>query len=120
MDGSKRSNHSNAFMFGFWKNKRIVLFDTLLTQKRDEIVAILAHELGHWANYHMLIGMVTVFFQMFCILFVFKEIVFREDVYKSFGFRTVNPGIGFFLFGNLFTPVSFSKYTHRLFFVSAQ
>jgi STE24 endopeptidase len=47
MDGSKRSSHSNAFMFGFFKNKRIVLFDTLLTQVHDnEILAILGHELG--------------------------------------------------------------------------
>ena len=47
MDGSKRSSHSNAFMFGFMKNKRIVLFDTLLEQVHDdEILAILGHELG--------------------------------------------------------------------------
>jgi STE24 endopeptidase len=47
MDGSKRSSHSNAFMFGFFKNKRIVLFDTLLKQVHDdEILAILGHELG--------------------------------------------------------------------------
>ena len=49
MDGSKRSSHSNAFMFGFFKNKRIVLFDTLLTQVHDdEILAILGHELGEY------------------------------------------------------------------------
>ena len=47
MDGSKRSSHSNAFMFGFFRNKRIVLFDTLVRQVRDdEILAILGHELG--------------------------------------------------------------------------
>ena len=47
MDGSKRSSHSNAFMFGFFNNKRIVLFDTLLQQvDEDEILAILGHELG--------------------------------------------------------------------------
>ena len=47
MDGSKRSSHSNAFMFGFFKNKRIVLFDTLMEQVHDdEILAILGHELG--------------------------------------------------------------------------
>jgi STE24 endopeptidase len=47
MDGSKRSSHSNAFMFGFGSNKRIVLFDTLMEQVHDdEILAILGHELG--------------------------------------------------------------------------
>lgn len=49
MDGSKRSSHSNAFMFGFGNNKRIVLFDTLLEQvEEDEILAILGHELGQY------------------------------------------------------------------------
>ncbi|KAL7524273.1 hypothetical protein ACHAXR_002109 [Thalassiosira sp. AJA248-18] len=49
MDGSKRSSHSNAFMFGFMKNKRIVLFDTLMQQVHDdEILAILGHELGEF------------------------------------------------------------------------
>merc|ERR1719512_78646 len=53
MDGSKRSSHSNAFMFGFGKNKRIVLFDTLMDQvSDDEILAILGHELGHWKLGH--------------------------------------------------------------------
>ena len=54
MDGSKRSSHSNAFMFGFFKNKRIVLFDTLMDQVHDdEILAILGHELGEffWAKH---------------------------------------------------------------------
>ena len=52
MDGSKRSSHSNAFMFGFFKNKRIVLFDTLMEQVHDdEILAILGHELGKSSFY---------------------------------------------------------------------
>ena len=53
IDGSKRSQHSNAYMYGFGKNKRIVLFDTLISQATTkEIVAVLAHELGHWALSH--------------------------------------------------------------------
>jgi STE24 endopeptidase len=51
MDGSKRSSHSNAFMFGFGNNKRIVLFDTLMEQvEEDEILAILGHELGQYVH----------------------------------------------------------------------
>lgn len=47
MDGSKRSAHSNAYMYGFFKNKRIVLFDTLIEQcDEEQVVAVLAHELG--------------------------------------------------------------------------
>merc|ERR1712203_879801 len=48
IDGSKRSAHSNAYFFGFWKYKRIVLYDTLLHLKHEDILAILCHELGHW------------------------------------------------------------------------
>ncbi|KAH8044293.1 hypothetical protein JL722_14771 [Aureococcus anophagefferens] len=55
VDGSKRSGHSNAYMYGFFKSKRIVLFDTLLKQMtNEEIVGVLAHELGHWAHGHVL------------------------------------------------------------------
>ena len=54
MDGSKRSAHSNAYFYGFWKYKRIVLYDTLLVQlTNEEIVAVIAHEMGHWKFKHI-------------------------------------------------------------------
>ena len=54
MDGSKRSSHSNAYFSGFGKNKRIALFDTLLEQMDDdEIVAVIAHEVGHYKLKHI-------------------------------------------------------------------
>merc|ERR1719460_3031173 len=60
IDGSKRSSHSNAYFFGFWKWKRIVLYDTLLHLKHEDILAILCHELGHWkfnhVNFNLLIS----------------------------------------------------------------
>lgn len=67
VEGSKRSSHSNAYMYGFHKNKRIVLYDTLVKGfcksedgdnkaetgcEVDEIVGVLAHELGHWKYSH--------------------------------------------------------------------
>ena len=53
IDGSKRSAHSNAYMYGFFKNKRIVLYDTLIEQcTSEQVTAVLAHELGHWALSH--------------------------------------------------------------------
>ena len=49
VDGSRRSAHSNAYFYGFFKNKRIVLYDTLLKQvELPELLAILGHEIGHW------------------------------------------------------------------------
>jgi STE24 endopeptidase len=53
MDGSKRTAHSNAYFFGFWKNKQIVLYDTLLKHMNEsEILAVMCHELGHWYYNH--------------------------------------------------------------------
>ena len=54
MDGSKRSGHSNAFFTGFGRFRRIVLFDTLISQlERDELEAVLAHEIGHYKRGHI-------------------------------------------------------------------
>lgn len=75
VEGSKRSSHSNAYMYGFYKHKRIVLFDTLVKEysqanvnpdgtgkddygcEVDEVLAILVHELGHWQFSHTLKGL---------------------------------------------------------------
>ena len=63
MDGSKRSSHSNAFMFGFGKNKRIVLYDTLMDQVSDgEILAILGHELGEILEFDVIISFQKAYF----------------------------------------------------------
>jgi STE24 endopeptidase len=55
VDASRRSSHSNAYFTGIGSVKRVVLFDTLLSQMRHgEILAVLAHELGHWRKHHVL------------------------------------------------------------------
>ncbi|KAK0582328.1 hypothetical protein LWI29_024246 [Acer saccharum] len=61
VDGSTRSSHSNAYMYGFFKNKRIVLYDTLIQQckNNEEIVAVIAHELGHWKLNHTMYSFIT-------------------------------------------------------------
>ncbi len=54
MDQSKRSRHTNAYFTGIGRTKRIILFDTLLeTMKPDEVLAVLAHEIGHWKRHHL-------------------------------------------------------------------
>jgi STE24 endopeptidase len=68
---STRSSHSNAYMYGFWWNKRIVLYDTLLSQtaSEDDVVAVIGHELGHWKLNHttsnLLISQVLIFTNFF-------------------------------------------------------
>ncbi|GAX75985.1 hypothetical protein CEUSTIGMA_g3428.t1 [Chlamydomonas eustigma] len=87
VDGSKRSAHSNAYMYGFWKNKRIVLYDTLLNHcSEEQVVAVLAHELGHWK-----LGHTPVLFTVnqFVMLFSFSLFTFirnSQGLLDSFGF----------------------------------
>jgi len=91
MDGSKRSSHSNAFMFGFGNNKRIVLFDTLLTQvKENEILAILGHELGHWKLGHTLTNFATTQLYIGAAFYFFSLTYGASDLYAAFGFNDPN------------------------------
>eukprot|EP00591_Stephanopyxis_turris_P011302 CAMPEP_0195527818 /NCGR_PEP_ID=MMETSP0794_2-20130614/29740_1 /TAXON_ID=515487 /ORGANISM="Stephanopyxis turris, Strain CCMP 815" /LENGTH=496 /DNA_ID=CAMNT_0040658819 /DNA_START=220 /DNA_END=1710 /DNA_ORIENTATION=- len=87
MDGSKRSSHSNAFMFGFGKNKRIVIFDTLMTQVHDdEILGILGHELGHWKLGHTLTNFVVTQVYFGAAFYCFSLFFGSYDLYSAFGF----------------------------------
>lgn len=87
MDGSKRSRHSNAFFTGIGKVKRIVLFDTLLKQLKDEeIAAVLAHEIGHEKKRHTLkmylVSMVLLGFGLYIIHLLLRW----EPLFAAFGF----------------------------------
>lgn len=87
VDGSKRSSHSNAYLYGFFKAKRIVLFDTLLKQcTTEEIVAILAHELGHWSHSHVLFSFCFSQCYIFVAFSFFARAMGEVDVYRAFGF----------------------------------
>jgi len=87
MDGSKRSSHSNAFMFGFGSNKRIVLFDTLMDQvSQDEILAILGHELGHWKLGHTLTNFAVTQVYFGVAFYFFSLCYTSKDLYAAFGF----------------------------------
>uniref|UniRef100_A0A7S1VGS5 CAAX prenyl protease n=1 Tax=Grammatophora oceanica TaxID=210454 RepID=A0A7S1VGS5_9STRA len=92
MDGSKRSSHSNAFMFGFGNNKRIVLFDTLMTQVgEDEILAILGHELGHWKLKHTIMQFCTTQLYFGASFYFFSLCYMSEELYRAFGFDGPGP-----------------------------
>ena len=87
MDGSKRSAHSNAFMFGFGSNKRIVLFDTLMEQVHDdEILAILGHELGHWKLKHTWMNFITTQLYVGAAFYTFSLTYNSKDLFAAFGF----------------------------------
>ena len=112
IDGSKRSQHSNAYMYGFGKNKRIVLFDTLISQATTkEIVAVLAHELGHWALSHTIQGLIISQCVSFALFYSYGMVKDNADMYRSFGYEfsdTAIPhavGISLFL-TTLWKPVN--------------
>ena len=73
VDASRRSSHSNAYFTGLGRQKRVVLFDTLLSQMTEpQILAVLAHELGHWKKQHVLTRMIV----MQVLLVAFAYLVF--------------------------------------------
>jgi len=94
MDGSKRSSHSNAFMFGFGSNKRIVLFDTLLDQvSHNEILAILGHELGHWKLGDTLTNFAVTQVYFGVAFYFFSQCYASKDLYAAFGFDSTTSDV---------------------------
>lgn len=99
VDASKRTAHSNAYMYGFGKNKRIVLFDTLLKQlQEDEIEAVLCHELGHWKLNHTVKNLLNVFSIIFTMFYVYGYFMNEDTLFLSFGFSNMSIFIGLALF----------------------
>ncbi|KAJ3229917.1 CAAX prenyl protease 1 [Chytriomyces hyalinus] len=106
IDGSKRSSHSNAYFTGLFKDKRIVLFDTLLQQMtNEEICAVLAHELGHWSSSHIFRTLLLSQIQLFSIFYTFSHFVKSQPMYRAFGFQTEPVMIGLVLFTYLYQPM---------------
>ncbi|XP_027108408.1 CAAX prenyl protease 1 homolog [Coffea eugenioides] len=107
VDGSTRSSHSNAYMYGFFNNKRIVLYDTLLQQckKDEEVVAVIAHELGHWKLNHTMYSFIAV--QILTFLQFGGYILVRnsKDLFQSFGFDTQPVLIGLIIFQHTVIPL---------------
>ena len=107
MDGSKRSTKANAFFSGLGSRKRIVLFDTLINDlTTEEIVAVLAHEVGHYKLKHTLWGTIAGILQMGVLLFLFSLFVSSPQLSQALGVEGTQFHIGLLAFGLLFTPVS--------------
>jgi STE24 endopeptidase len=108
MDASRRSKHTNAYFTGLGRSKRIVLFDTLLiSHTEEEILAILAHELGHWKKKHILKQIVLLTTLSLVGFFVLDQLLGRDMIYRSFGFARPIPYVGLFLVAALFSPLLF-------------
>ncbi len=108
MDATKRTRHTNAYFAGLGKAKRIVLFDTLLaTHGKDEILAVLAHEIGHQKKNHIKKQLILISIVSLLIFYLASRLLTFETMYASFGFSSMPPYAGLFLVGVLWEPVAF-------------
>lgn len=107
IDGSKRSLKANAFFSGFGKRKKVVLYDTLLEQHPpDELVAVLAHEVGHFKKKHIIWGMVTSILQVGLMLFLLAQFIFSPTMSMALGGEAWSAELNIIGFTMLFSPVS--------------
>jgi STE24 endopeptidase len=106
IDGSKRSSHSNAYFTGLPWKKKIVLYDTLIEQQsQEQVVAVLAHELGHWSYGHTSKLLLINSSHLFLIFALFSSFIHNKQLFSEFGFTSEQPiMIGFFLFSAALTP----------------
>ncbi|MFU8859074.1 MAG: M48 family metallopeptidase [Cyclonatronaceae bacterium] len=106
MDGSKRSSKSNAFFTGFGKNKRIALFDTLIEKHTvPELVAVLAHEIGHYKKKHILKGMVISIVHTGVLFYLLSLFLNSEGLFNAFYMEQMSVHAALIFFGLLFAPV---------------
>jgi STE24 endopeptidase len=107
IDGSKRSTKSNAYFAGFGSRKRIVLYDTLIRDlSEEEIVAVLAHEIGHYKKKHVLISLLFSVLLTGLMLFLFSIVVDHPDLSLALGTDKSSFHLGLIVFGILYSPLS--------------
>ena len=107
IDGSKRSTKANAYFTGLGPKKRIVLYDTLINQlSTREIVAVLAHEIGHYKKRHTYIGLAGSIIQMGLTLYILSLIIGNPILNEALGVKLPGIHIGLIVFGILYSPIS--------------
>lgn len=107
IDGSKRSTKANAYFSGFGAKKRIVLYDTLINDlNNEEIVAVLAHEIGHYKKKHVLINMIISLLITGITLYIFSLLIDNEVLSQALSVQIPSFHIGLITFGILYSPIS--------------
>ena len=108
MDGSRRSTKSNAFFTGFGRHKRIVLFDTLIKQHTvKELVAILAHEMGHYKKKHIRQSLILGILQTGLMLFLLGQFITYQGLFDAFYMPQQSVYAGMLFFAMLYAPIDF-------------
>jgi len=108
IDGSRRSSKSNAFFTGFGKHKRIAFFDTLIAKHSvPELVAVLAHEIGHYKKGHIVQGMIVSILHLGLMLFLLSFLIGQPGLYEAFFMKNRPLYAGFIFFSMLLIPLEF-------------
>jgi len=106
MDGSRRSSKTNAYFSGLGKNKRIALFDTLIEKHSvDELVSIIAHEVGHHKKRHNIKGVVLGVLQAGIMFFMLSIFLNSPQLFKAFGMENLSTYASLLLFSLLYSPI---------------
>ena len=107
MDGSKRSSKANAFFSGIGRKKRIVLYDTLINNHTtEELVSILAHEIGHYKKKHTRSGFILSILQAGLMLYIFSRFIESPSLSEAFGSPAPSLRLGILGFALLYSPIS--------------
>src|SRR3989304_3804647 len=108
MDASKRSKHTNAFIVGIGRTKRIVLFDPLLApHTEEEILSVLAHEAGHWKKRHVLRVLIPLEILSFVSFYAVAKFLNWPLLYQTFGFQESIVYVGLFLIGTFISLLGY-------------
>ena len=108
IDSSRRTNKSNAFLAGFGSNKRLVLSDTLLKKHTtDEILAIVAHEIGHLKMNHIPKKFVLYTIETFLMMFLLSLVIQSNNFFLAFGIENLSVYLGLMLFSIIYSPIAF-------------
>jgi len=106
MDGSKRSTKSNAFFTGFGKFRRIVLFDTLIEKHSiDELISILAHEIGHYKKKHILVHLLISISTSGIMFFILSFFLNNPGLFAAFKMEHTSIYASLLFFGFLYAPI---------------
>jgi len=107
IDGSKRSTKANAYFSGFGSQKRITLYDTLINDlTNDEIVAVLAHEVGHYKRKHIIYNLIASIILTGFTLYLLSLMVGNIYLSQALGVQSASFHIGLIAFGILYSPIS--------------
>ncbi|MBT6689433.1 MAG: M48 family metallopeptidase [Flavobacteriaceae bacterium] len=107
IDGSRRSTKANAYFSGFGKQKRVTLYDTLINKlTNSQIVAVIAHEIGHYKKNHIIFNLLFSFIQTGIMLYVLSLFVYQPVFSEALGISNHSFHIGLIAFSILYTPIS--------------